>query len=252
MRRGDSIRFGFSMKEFRIKKKLVDKKNWLGALFMWIINEIVLRFKFRRIEVHGRENVPTTEPFILVSNHSSRFDGLMVLRALRRKANYMVSPAELTGYQGVTLPWLGAFPADPRHDLIGYVESGFRKGEGLVVFPEGTVYYDGALHPFKFGAAKIALAAHRDGIPVKVIPASIVYDWNQPAVAKIIFGQPVDMSSYCQRYESDPSSVTKTLTESLFREVSALRSEVSGVPIECLALQEKQSKAWAQQIDQVA
>ncbi len=240
------------MKEFRIKQKLVDKKNWLGAIFMWIINEIVLRFKFRRIEVYGRENVPTTDPFILVSNHSSRFDGLMVLRALKRKANYMVSPAELKGYQGLTLPWVGAFPADPRHDLIGFVENGFRKGEGLVVFPEGTVFYDGVLHPFKLGAARIALAAQRDGIAVKVIPASIVYEWENPGVAKIAFGQPVDLSSYSQRYESDPPSVTKNLTESLFREVSALKSELSGLPNQCLTNQEKPNRCWAQKIDRVA
>lgn len=240
------------MKEFRIKQKIVDRKNWLGALFMWIINEIVLRFKFRRIEVYGRENVPTTDPFILVSNHSSRFDGLMVLRALRRKANYMVSPAELKGYQGLTLPWVGAFPADPRHDLIGFVENGFRKGEGLVVFPEGTVYYDGALHPFKFGAARIALTAQRHGIAVKVIPASIVYDWGASATAKIVFGEPVDLSTYSQRFEKEPSEVTKNLTESLFREVSALKSELSGLPNQCLTNQEKPNRCWVQNIDRVA
>lgn len=219
---------------------------------MWIVNEIVLLFKFRRIEVYGRENVPKTDPFILVSNHSSRFDGLMVLRVLRRKANYMVSPAELRGYQGLTLPWVGAFPADPRHDLIGFVEDGFRKGEGLVVFPEGTVFYDGLLHPFKLGAARIALAAQRDGIAIKVIPASIVYDWEAPAVAKIVFGQPVDLSSYSERYEKDPPAVAKNLTESLFREVSALKSELSGMPNECLKNQEKPNRCWAQKIDRVA
>lgn len=219
---------------------------------MWIINEFVLRFKFRRIEVYGRENVPNTGPFILVSNHSSRFDGLMVLRALRRRANYMVSPAELKGYQGLTLPWVGAFPADPRHDLIGFAENGFRKGEGLVVFPEGTVFYDGVLHPFKLGAARIALAAQRDGIAVKVIPASIVYDWEGPAVAKIVFGQPVDLSCYSERFEKDPPAVTKNLTESLFREVSALKSELSGLPNECLSNQEKPIRGWAQEIDRVA
>ncbi len=240
------------MQEFRIKKKIVDRKNWLGALFMWIINEIVLWYKFRKIEVYGRENVPATDPFILVSNHSSRFDGLMVLRALRRRANYMVSPAELKGYQGVTLPWLGAFPADPRHDLIGFAEEGFRKGDGLVVFPEGTVYYDGVLHNFKPGAARIALAAQHDGIPVKVIPASIVYEWDAPSVGKIIFGQPVDLSSYNERYESDPASVARNLTECLHREVSALRAELSGMPNECLDSKEKANRCWAQQIDRVA
>ncbi len=240
------------MKSFRTSKKLVDRKNWFGALFLWIVNEIVLRFKFRRIEVYGRENLKDDEPFILVSNHSSRFDGLMVLRALKRKANYMVSPAELTGYQGVTLPWVGAFPANPKSDLVGFAESGFRKGEGLVVFPEGTVYYDGVLHPFKPGAAKIALAAHRDGIPIKVIPASIMYEWDNPAVARIIFGQPVDLSSYAGRYESDPTSVLKNLSDCLYREVATLRSEISSAPNLCLIDNERLNRSWALEFERVA
>lgn len=233
------------MREIRKLKKLVDRKHWLGALFMWIVNEIVLRYKFRRVEVYGRNNVPDTAPFILVSNHSSRFDGLMVLRALRRKANYMVSPAELKGYQGVTLPWVGAFPADPKSDLIGFAEEGFRKGDGLVVFPEGTVYYDGVLHPFKLGAAKVALSAQSNGIPVKVIPASIVYEWGQPNVARIIFGEPVDLESYAQRYEKDALGVARNLTESLYREVAALRSEISGTPNACLDSHCKINRSWS-------
>lgn len=238
------------MKEFgSYKQALVDRKNWLGAAFLDLINEIVLRFKFRRIEVYGRENIPLTDPFILVSNHSSRFDGLMVLRALRRKANYMVSPAELTGYQGVTLPWVGAFPANPKADLIGFAADGFRKGDGLVVFPEGTVYYDGILHPFKPGAARIALSAQRDGIPVKVIPASIMYEWEAPAVAKIIFGEPVDLAAYKDHYQIEPLIAARNLSDSLYREVAELRSEISGRPSIAHFDSDRPCRSWAQHFE---
>lgn len=219
---------------------------------MWIINEIVLRFKFRRVEVYGRENVPENGPFILVSNHSSRFDGLMVLRGLRRKANYMVSPAELKGYQGVTLPWVGAFPADPKSDLVGFAEEGFRKGDGLVVFPEGTVFYDGVLHPFKLGASRIALSAQNNGIAVKVIPASVMYEWGSPNVARIIFGEPVDLQSYAERFKSDPQAVARNLTESLYREVAALRSEISDMPNVCLTTNGKLNRSWSLEFEKVA
>ncbi len=95
----------------------------------------------------------------------------MVLRALRRRANYMVSPAELKGYQGVTLPWLGAFPADPRHDLIGFAEEGFRKGDGT-----GSVSWKAQFITTAFSIIsnqvprESLLAAQHDGIPVEVIP----------------------------------------------------------------------------------
>lgn len=240
------------MKESRKLKSIEDKKNWWGALFLWIVNEIVLRFKFRRVEIYGRDNVPNDGPFVIVSNHSSRFDGLMVLRGLRRKANYMVSPAELTGYQGVTLPWVGAFPADPKSDLIGFSEEGFRKNEGLVVFPEGTVYYDGVLRPFKLGAARIALAAQNDGIPIKVIPTSIMYEWGPSNIARIIFGQPIDLESYADSYKNDSLTAARNLSESLYREVASLRSEISDRPNACLETGCKLKRSWSLEFEKVA
>lgn len=219
----NSLRSSMSAKA---NKKLVDRKNWLGAAFLNVVNEIVLRYKFRAIQVFGRHNLPENEPFILVSNHGSRFDGLMVQRALKRKANYMVSPNELKGLQGFTLPWVGAFPANPRLDITGYALETLRKGEGLVVFPEGNVFYDGQIHSFKFGAARIALKAHQDGMPLKVVPAAIDYEWEPVPKARLVFGEAVAIDHYVKRFEIDPTGVMKNLSDSLHREVIALKAEL--------------------------
>lgn len=241
----NSLRLSMSAKATKI---LTDRKNWLGAAFLNVVNEIVLRYKFRQIEVIGRNNLPDHEPFILVSNHGSRFDGLMVQRALKRKANYMVSPNELKGLQGFTLPWVGAFPANPRLDITGFALETLKKGEGLVVFPEGNVFYDGQIHPFKFGAARIALKAYQNGMPLKVVPAAIDYEWGPIAKARIVFGEPVEMDEYVKRYQSDPSGVMKNLSDSLHREVLALKSELFGHEKDKYISADRPVRNWAKSL----
>lgn len=208
------------------KKPLKDRKNLLGYAFLNVVNFTTLNVHFRNVKILGRWNIPNNEPFVLVANHSSRFDGLMVQHALKRPSNYMVSPNELKGLQGLTLPWVGAFPADPRLDLVGHAIRRFEKNEGLVVFPEGNVFYDGSTHAFKPGTARIILAARTQGIPVRVFCSAINYDEIPSRTASILIGGEVDVDRFVESFAEDQSYAVKALSSSLHREVCHLRSEL--------------------------
>ncbi|HEY9784595.1 MAG TPA: lysophospholipid acyltransferase family protein [Candidatus Obscuribacterales bacterium] len=208
-----------------MKKQLEDRKNWLGYSFLNVVNELTLRFHFRSIEILGKERIPDS-PFVLVSNHISRFDGLLVQHALARKTNYLVTPHELKGVQGAVLPWVGAFPANPRYDLVGYALKQFEKGEGLVVFPEGNIFLDGVTHPFKPGAARIALVARTQGVPITVLPAALRYDDTPQRTARMIVGDPVSIDDYLDQFAADPQTAMKSMSVSLHREVCHLRAQL--------------------------
>lgn len=206
-------------------RNLTDRKNWLGYTFMNVVNETVLFAKFGKVEIGGLENIPSDRPFILVSNHSSRFDPMVIQHSLRRRTNYMTSPAELTGLQGHVLPWVGAFPADPRVDMKRFIRRQMEKGEGLVIFPEGTVYYDGTTHPFRPGAARLAIAYAQEGLSFSLIPAAITYgaDFSQPAIK---FGEGVDLSDYVSSGSADGNDAVQMLSSRLHREVCHIRAEL--------------------------
>ncbi len=207
----------------RKKKELRDRKNILVYLFWSLVNKICIAFRFRDFQVIGRQNLPKSGPFLLVSNHITRWDGLIVYDLIGRPANFMVSPNELKGSQGAVLASMGSFPADPRVDFIKYSLDMFKRGQGMVVFPEGNIFRDGVTHPFKLGAARIALAAAEQGIDLPIIPAAIHYA-EDGEVAQIALGKPIQTSEFFERQSNDDHLVARGLSDRLHNEVLKLRT----------------------------
>jgi 1-acyl-sn-glycerol-3-phosphate acyltransferase len=210
------------------KKVLADQKNWLTYTFWTLVNIILIAFRFRSFQIIGRENLPKDGGFLLVANHTSRWDGLLVYRAVNRPANFMVSPNELKGLQGTVLTSMGAFPADPRFGIIEYAREQMRKGEPVIIFPEGNIFTDGITHPFKNGAAKVAMTSLTDGLDIPVIPAAINYAGDRK-VAQIVFGEPVSLSTYVDQYAEDQIPALRTLSDRMHREVCLLRETLGSV-----------------------
>jgi len=224
--------------------ELRDHKNSLMYAFWSTVQKIAIASHFERIEIKGVENLPKNGPFILISNHVSRWDGLLVYNLLNRPSNFMVSPNELLGFQGRVLVNMGSFPANPRFDLQGHVERQFAKSEPVVIFPEGDVYRDDTTHPFKTGAAKMALAAAAKGRPVPIIPMAIHYT-EGGTVAKVVVAPAVRTDQYMKEYCEQPIVAARNLTERLQREVSHLRISLGSLGDKALIFTNKISKSWA-------
>jgi 1-acyl-sn-glycerol-3-phosphate acyltransferase len=223
--RGD----GEAMNTFKRKKReLVDRKNAVVYAFWMLVNKILISLRFKDFQIIGRQNLPKSGPFLLVSNHVTRWDGLIVYGLIDRPANFMVSPNELLGMQGAVLSSMGSFPADPRLDLINHAMNVFKKGEGVVVFPEGNIFRDGSTHPFKTGAAKIALAAASAGIDLPIIPVAINYA-GQGSVAQIVLGRPVRAGDYLEEATEPNNRVLRSVSDRLHGEVSTLRAGLAGL-----------------------
>ncbi|MBX9689398.1 MAG: 1-acyl-sn-glycerol-3-phosphate acyltransferase [Candidatus Obscuribacterales bacterium] len=214
------------MNTFKRKKRaLKDRKNPLLYAFWSMVNKISITMRFKDFQVFGRENIPKSGPFILVSNHITRWDGLIVYESIGRPANFMVSPNELLGVQGEVLQSMGSFPADPRADLINHSLQLFNKGEAVVVFPEGNIFRDGSTHPFKTGVAKIAAAALQAGIDLPILAAALHYKDNGQ-IACMAVAEPIYASQYLSTEKPEQESNTrnlKLLCERLHREVCFLR-----------------------------
>ncbi|HET7266462.1 MAG TPA: lysophospholipid acyltransferase family protein [bacterium] len=132
-------------------------------------------FGFR---VDGREHEPAAGPVVVVSNHLSDLDPLVVGAALRRRVAFMAKH-ELFRVPGVRW-WItkcGAFPvrrgtAD-RHALRTALEI-LQNGGVLVMFPEGTRGRDRALREPEPGAALLARRTGAALLPVAVLGTDVV------------------------------------------------------------------------------
>ncbi len=211
----------------RLKASMRDYKDPVSFFLLSLLAKLVIAMHFKKIDIHGKENLPAVGPFICIANHSSRWDGPTLGRIIDRPANFMVSPNELKGLQGFLLSRVGAFPAHPKLDFVGHVLQQFKKGEPFVIFPEGNVFYDGHTHPFKKGIARIAFAAHQNNIEVPIVPVGITYE---SGIAHYSFGPAISIETYAADLQINPAAASKRLTTSLHREVCYLRSELG-----CLA-----------------
>jgi 1-acyl-sn-glycerol-3-phosphate acyltransferase len=134
-----------------------------------------------RVDKTGLDRIPDEGPAILVCNHVSFVDALVLAGCIRRPLRFVID------YRIFQLPLLSfifktanTIPIAPAKENKEMMESAFeqisdalRNGELVCIFPEGKITDDGELSVFKPGVMK-ALA--RD--PVPVIPLSLRGLWG--------------------------------------------------------------------------
>lgn len=119
--------------------------------------------------VQGLERIPTEENFILVANHASYLDGLVLASVLPRPVAF-VAKQELRGnfFARIFLERLDCLFVE-RFDRARGAENArqvtdrLRMGDSLAIFPEGTLHRMPGLLPFHLGGF---LAAVQAGVPV--------------------------------------------------------------------------------------
>src|SRR5438445_4352383 len=140
---------------------------------VWLMTHTV-----SRIQIGGKEHVPTRGPALLVCNHLSHIDGLLVGACIPRSARFSVYKT----YSGdAALNWLmrpmNAIPvgADEREALasLGRAREELRQGHVVCIFAEGAISRTGNLLPFTSGFERLA-----EGLNVPVIPVYLDQVWG--------------------------------------------------------------------------
>jgi 1-acyl-sn-glycerol-3-phosphate acyltransferase len=155
--------------------------EYLLRFVAWVLSHFIYRFK-----VQGDEHIPTEGAAILVCNHVSFIDAVLLMAASPRPIRFIMD------HQIFKVPVLGwlfrlakAIPIAPRAQDPQAYEAAFdaaarvlAEGDLLCIFPEGGITRDGTLQEFKGGIMKILERAQADGVVVPVVPMALTNLWG--------------------------------------------------------------------------
>ena len=150
------------------------------------------------IRASGRNNIPGRGPALLVSNHLSHLDVLILGILLDRPLNYVARSSLFFFPLGQFIRSVGAFPIN--RDGMG--AEGFketlrraRAGGIVTLFPEGTRTADGDLGEIKSGIARLVARSRATVVPAAIAgsfeawPKTRWFPWSHPL--RVHFGPPI-------------------------------------------------------------
>ncbi len=163
--------------------------NALVAIYIFtLVPEFLMRFivwmlihTLYRLRTEGLENIPDEGPVVLVCNHVSYVDALVIAGCCRRPARFVMD------HKIFKIPVLsfvfrtaGAIPIAPAKEDPAMLERAYQRvaeyldeGEVICLFPEGRITADGEIGPFRPGVERII---QRN--PVPVIPMALRGLWG--------------------------------------------------------------------------
>jgi len=187
-----------------------------------------------RLRVDGTEHLPADGPVVLVANHVSFFDSVLLMFSLPRpvafigKAEYTDNPITNWLFCGAgMIPVRREDPGDLPH-VFEEVAEVLRRGEVIGVFPEGTRSRDGRLHRGHVGAAHLALITGAPIVPVGIIGTDAVLPTGSLIVrpfrqATITLGEPIDPRQL--GYTKSTNRARREVTDRFMAEIARLCAE---------------------------
>jgi 1-acyl-sn-glycerol-3-phosphate acyltransferase len=155
------------------------------------------------LKAYGVENIPRQGGVLLVSNHESYLDPIVVGVQVPRAMSFMAK-SEL--FKPIGFGWLihrlGAFPVHQGRGDRGAIDETIERlqqGHILNIFPEGERSATGELGPIKKGVALIAKRANVPVVPVIVEGSFEAWPKNkampQSHPIRVLYGPPIDVSN---------------------------------------------------------
>ena len=160
----------------------------VAAYIYTLVPEFLMRFiiwvlvnTLYRLRTSGLDRIPDTGPALLVCNHVSFMDALVIGGSVRRPVRFVMD------HQIFRIPILSfvfrtakAIPIASRQENEALLEQAYARvdtelaaGNVVCIFPEGRITADGELNPFRKGVERILNAR-----PVPVVPLALRGLWG--------------------------------------------------------------------------
>ncbi|HET8818568.1 MAG TPA: MFS transporter, partial [Xanthomonadaceae bacterium] len=155
--------------------------EFLMRFLSWLLVKSLYRLRVRGVEAH----VPDEGPALLVCNHVSYMDALILAGVVPRPVRFVMY---WRIFEVPVMKWIfrtaRAIPiAGAREDpalmqrAFDAVDAALAEGELVGIFPEGRLTSDGDIAAFKSGVERILERANAAGRPVPVVPMALRGMW---------------------------------------------------------------------------
>lgn len=208
--------------------------SWFCYLFL---KPIVKAIWIEKIQ--GLENIPKRN-FILAANHQSHWDQVITAYlCVPRSFTYLGQIDKYTGFAGFLRTLIykiaGVIPIhryqeESKKEAIEKSINRLKKGEILIMYPEGTRSRDGKIQEGKPGVAKIHLLSKFPILPVaikgnfEIMPVGKIFP-RFKKIVKINIGKPLEfkteyeivknLNKESKEYKEVCQKITKTLMEEI-------------------------------------
>ena len=180
------LSFGYSVVDIFL---LLAALNMVVCIYIFtVLPEFVSRFLvllfvklFYRLNIKGLKNIPETGPALIVCNHVSFIDPLIIIAASRRPVRFVM---DYNIYKQPLIHFIfkqnKAIPIATASEDVNVMQKAYddiaqalKEGDLVGIFPEGSITRSGEINIFKGGVSKILAK-----VPVPVIPMALRGLWG--------------------------------------------------------------------------
>lgn len=197
--------------------------EFLMRFMIWILANIMYRLK-----ITGAKHIPQSGPAVLVCNHVSFIDWMIIAAAVKRPVRFVMDHSYAKGkitrilLRQAKVILIAPFKENPELLRIAFEKAAqeLQNGNILCIFPEGKLTSDGKIHSFKPGIEKIIQDS-----PVPVVPMALRGLWGSlfsREGGRAIFKRPKRFWSRVELILGDPVSPDQVSVELLHDRVKTL------------------------------
>ena len=191
---------------------------FLGAL--WVLRDFFVRMlvtiavkSLYRVRTIGIENLPVDGPALLLANHSSYFDALLLCATTRRRIRFLMDPAMIERFRWLK-PFLRLYRVIPVSSksspsqvarALKEARRALDEGYMVCVFPEGGVTRTGTIRAFHRGYERIVRGSDYPLVPIYMggswgtmyayYGGQFLNDFRRPRLTRypvtVVFGKPL-------------------------------------------------------------
>ncbi len=142
-----------------------------------------------RVRVIGADRLPKTTGALIIANHVSYADAVIIGSLTPRWIRFLVWKPIYEGAFRPVFDLVRAIPisqTSPRESLASLAKARqeLEAGEIIAIFPEGQITRDGQLTPFKSGFERIVERKGKDELIAPIIPIWMEGLWGHPLSMK--------------------------------------------------------------------